>query len=562
MACRSDWPEDGPVLLLLLARGLEDVAIHVLHRCLESAQRPESAHLHSERCLETTATCPRRPEASVSYLWPPLASHRWTALSATQAEDADARWPCALPKAEEGEAFVGKVLLQLSGFASCQRRHVLRYLLHCGLFQGILAFLTAADDIQSQGARSGRGSETSFHGSLRQLEELVATSPRWAAARQLHREVLSLDGSSDERSTGKTRFRASCVRDGQHKGFRSQDAMAAMGAGAMVANEDLEIDLYGYELEVFGFLSGQLFACGLWLGEEWRVNPRGEIYGGAERNFHCVPVGDRRAYLPHDVRNLPRLRPSTALLMLNMAGPRPGELLLDPFGGVGTIAVEAACRFPALLCISSDKDPSACHTAAMHCQLAKKMGRLQPGSRLETRKWDARKLKLEDRSVDLIVSDLPFLNRCDFDFDSGRGTSARQGLAAVLRSFARVLKERNEGGPGLALLLVQSRHMLEDALRYSDNCLKLQDTGGVNPRPVVIGGAACWIFVLEQDRSLSGPAGAVKSQRPSGDRVFHRRQGVPPSTYICRCCHLPGHWRDRCPVLPRPRHEIERRATM
>ena len=34
-----------------------------------------------------------------------------------------------------GEAFVGKVLLQLSGLASCQRRHVLRYLLHCGLFQ-------------------------------------------------------------------------------------------------------------------------------------------------------------------------------------------------------------------------------------------------------------------------------------------------------------------------------------------------------------------------------------------------------------------------------------------
>eukprot|EP00435_Cladocopium_sp_Y103_P016230 s1466_g4.t1 len=408
MACPSDWPEDGPVLLLLLARGLEDVAIHVLQH-LESAQRPAvEAHLHSEGCLETTATCPRRPGASVSYLWPPLASHRWTALSATQ--DADARWPCALPKAEEGEAFVGKLLLNLSAFATCQRRHVLRYLLHCGLFQGILAFLTAADDIQSEGARSGRGSETSFHGSLRQLEdadmaclsnpkiliwqvqpELVATSPRWAAARQLHREASLDESQSDERSRTVTRFRASCVRDGQHKGFRSQDAMAAMGAGAMVANEDLEIETWKLDWEVFGFLSGQLFACGLWLGEEWRVNPRGEVYGGAERNFHC----DRRTYLPHDVRNLPRLRPSTALLMLNMAGPRPGELLLDPFGGVGTISVEAACRFPALLCISSDKDPGACHTAAMHCQLAKKMGRLQPGSRLETRKWDARKLKLE-----------------------------------------------------------------------------------------------------------------------------------------------------------------------
>lgn len=31
----------------------------------------------------------------------------------------------------------------------------------------------------------------------------------------------------------------------------------------------------------------------------------------------------------------------------------------------------------------------------------------------------------EDNSVDLIVSDLPFLNRCDFDFDDASGVGVR-----------------------------------------------------------------------------------------------------------------------------------------
>eukprot|EP00434_Breviolum_minutum_P009254 symbB.v1.2.008155.t1/scaffold510.1/size193565/5 len=572
MATPSDWSVDGPVLLLLLARGLEDVALQVLRKHLDQHFTPDSAHLHCDSCLENLASCPRRTERFQGIL-PVFDSHRWTALSATK--DAMS-WPCALPNGEEGEAYVGKLLLNLDGFSTTQRRSLLMLLMDSGLFQGILAFLTAADNIESHGQRSGRGQETSFHGSLHQLEELVANSPRWTKARELHREAFLLGTRTDPTRNLDApfiRFRASCVRDGKHTGFRSQDAMAAIGAGTMTANEDFEIDLYGYDLEVLGLLSGQCFACGLWLGAEWRVNPRGEVYGGAERNFHCVPVGDRRCYLPHDVRNLPRLRPSTALLMLHLANPGPGELLLDPFGGVGTIAVEAACRFPALMGISSDKDPSACHTAAMHCQLAKKLG-LQPGSSLETRKWDARKLKLEPHSVDFIVSDLPFLNRCDFDFQDVAGNatstkiSARQGLAQVLRSFAKVLRpQRRTGGPGLAILLVQSRHILEDALRYSDHCLRLQESAGANPRPVVIGGAACWIFILEKDKASATQNGndahdaGLMTAKRGRFKVFRQRSGAPPPSYLCRSCQRPGHWRDRCPILPRTKAELLRRAT-
>ena len=44
-----------------------------------------------------------------------------------------------------------------------------------------------------------------------------------------------------------------------------------------------------------------------------------------------------------------------------------------------------------------------------------------------------------------------------------------------------------------------------------------QDTGGVNPRPVVIGGAACWIFVLEQEPRWSHAAVAGVDGKWWGD---------------------------------------------
>ncbi|CAK9106108.1 unnamed protein product [Durusdinium trenchii] len=232
------WPADACVLLLLVARGLEDVALGVVEETLEALRRPEDVeHLHSENCLETPSRCPRKAECDV--VLPPLERSRWSVLS-VQAAPAF----CPAPVGEEGEAFVGKVLLDLHGFSSRQRQQLLRFLQRLGLFQGILAFLLSAT-VDLQGQRLGRGGETSFHGCLREIEDAVrSAAPRWAAARTLHREFrcgrVGARESMSCRST--TPFRASCVRDGRHRGFRSQDVMAAMGAGALEANADLQID--------------------------------------------------------------------------------------------------------------------------------------------------------------------------------------------------------------------------------------------------------------------------------------------------------------------------------
>eukprot|EP00441_Pelagodinium_beii_P009198 CAMPEP_0197681492 /NCGR_PEP_ID=MMETSP1338-20131121/95035_1 /TAXON_ID=43686 ORGANISM="Pelagodinium beii, Strain RCC1491" /NCGR_SAMPLE_ID=MMETSP1338 /ASSEMBLY_ACC=CAM_ASM_000754 /LENGTH=65 /DNA_ID=CAMNT_0043262841 /DNA_START=59 /DNA_END=252 /DNA_ORIENTATION=- len=51
---------------------------------------------------------------------------------------------------------------------------------------------------------------------------------------------------------------------------------------------------------------------------------------------------------------MPRLRPSTSMLLLLLSGLEPGETILDPFGGCGTIAIEAAVHFKDVRSISSD----------------------------------------------------------------------------------------------------------------------------------------------------------------------------------------------------------------
>eukprot|EP00933_Yihiella_yeosuensis_P060767 TRINITY_DN63550_c0_g1_i1.p1 TRINITY_DN63550_c0_g1~~TRINITY_DN63550_c0_g1_i1.p1 ORF type:complete len:334 (+),score=44.44 TRINITY_DN63550_c0_g1_i1:80-1003(+) len=278
--------------------------------------------------------------------------------------------------------------------------------------------------------------------------------------------------------------------------------MAATGAGAWAANPDWSISFFDYDVEVYSFHSEDTFCCGLLLGPEWRLNSRGEVRPGRDREFNIVPHSDRRPYLPQSVSYLPRLRPSTALIMNLMAELQHGEVLLDPFGGVGTIAIDAACRFERLTCITADKDISAYHTAASHCATARKTGRLAQGSSVKSRNWDARRLKLPDASVDAIVSDLPFLNKCCFrDGPTREGTSARAGLGQVLIEMGRVLRTERSGGlgPGRAIILVQSHRLVMDSLeRGGWKSLGLDPNVKPNPVPVVIGGFAAWIFVLQR----------------------------------------------------------------
>lgn len=102
---------------------------------------------------------------------------------------------------------------------------------------------------------------------------------------------------------------------------------------------------------------------------------------------------------PYKQSHLPgSLKPTIAAAMLYIAEVLPGESVLDPFCGAGTILIEAALS--GVEAFGGDKDSQALAAARKNAAMASVAIAVQP--------WDARQLPLESRSVKHVVTNLPW----------------------------------------------------------------------------------------------------------------------------------------------------------
>jgi tRNA (guanine6-N2)-methyltransferase len=92
------------------------------------------------------------------------------------------------------------------------------------------------------------------------------------------------------------------------------------------------------------------------------------------------------------------LKPPVAAAMLRLVGIAPGQSLLDPCCGAGTILAEAG-KFGAAVC-GGDIDSAAVSAARLNLRAA--------GGAANINSWDARALPIPDGSVERIVSNLPW----------------------------------------------------------------------------------------------------------------------------------------------------------
>jgi tRNA (guanine6-N2)-methyltransferase len=130
------------------------------------------------------------------------------------------------------------------------------------------------------------------------------------------------------------------------------------------------------------------------------------------------------------------LKPSVAAAMLRLAELKPGQRLLDPCCGSGTILIEAALS--GAITQGGDLDVEAVEAARANAQAA--------GVNISIKQWDARKLPLEAASVDYVMTNLPW----------GRQIVADEGLYQdMCREIERVLKPN-----GRALLLTNAPELL------------------------------------------------------------------------------------------------------
>ncbi|CAM9284243.1 unnamed protein product [Ectocarpus sp. 6 AP-2014] len=232
------------------------------------------------------------------------------------------------------------------------------------------------------------------------------------------------------------KFRASVVRDGQHP-FSSVEASPRLGGAVWSVNRGWTVDLKGYDVEVVAFILERGVAVGLALdGDRTKRCSHGRV---PKEDKGFIETGKRMS----------SLRPSTAYLMLRMAEPVVGDVIVDCMCGVGTIPFLGAGWFPGVCLVGGEIDDSAIDHLRRNAQSLRRSPAGRAGAAGGACAWDAQSLPLRDGSVDAMVVDMPFGQSC------GTPRQNARLYPLVMAEMARVLRPS-----GRAVLLVTQPHLL------------------------------------------------------------------------------------------------------
>lgn len=253
---------------------------------------------------------------------------------------------------------------------------------------------------------------------------------RWTDKDAPWPELLKIHHAIRPKPKGKPTYRLVVQMTGEH-GYRRSDARQALARGLAgklpaswrPAEENAAV-------EIWLTIQGATAVCGLRLSDR--------------------TMRHRTWKLEHFPASL---RPTMAAAMVRLADLKPGQTLLDPMCGAGTILAEAILfarqhawheRAP-LSVLGGDIDPH-------HLRFAKTNLRQLGEVPLEA--WDARKMPLEAASVERIICNLPF----------GKQLSTPEEIGPLyqraVREMDRVLKPK-----GKAVLLVSDAAALKNAIR-------------------------------------------------------------------------------------------------
>jgi 23S rRNA G2445 N2-methylase RlmL len=246
----------------------------------------------------------------------------------------------------------------------------------------------------------------------------------WARLLPIHHAVRP-------KPKGKPSYRLVVQMTGEH-GYRRADALKALARGMAgklpaswrPAEENAAV-------EVWLTIHGAMAVCGLRLSDR---TMRHRLY---------------------KVEHLPAsLRPTVAAAMVRLADLKPGQTVLDPMCGAGTLLAEALLHAKgrrthdgepwALNVLGGDIDPAHARAAAANLS---RFGDLRPVP------WDARQLPLEDGAVDRIVCNPPF----------GKQLASPDAIGPLYRQAVREMDRVLRGG-GRAVLIIADVPALQQAV--------------------------------------------------------------------------------------------------
>jgi tRNA (guanine6-N2)-methyltransferase len=263
--------------------------------------------------------------------------------------------------------------------------------------------------------------------SLTYRAEDLKSIRQWTAKEADWQHLLSLHHAIRPKPKGKPTYRLVTQMGGTH-GYRRADAGKALAQGLggafpaswKPAEENASV-------EVWLTIRGATAVCGLRLSDK---TMRHRIY-----KVEHQPAS---------------LRPTMAAAMVRLAGAGPGDVVLDPMCGAGTILAEQielskARKAGRVEVWGGDRDMSMLRAAASN------LHRVGPAVLAQ---WDATRLPLSPASVDRVVSNPPFGKQLASPAEVG------PLYRAMVKEYDRVLRPG-----GRAVLLVSDADALRDAVR-------------------------------------------------------------------------------------------------
>lgn len=237
------------------------------------------------------------------------------------------------------------------------------------------------------------------------------------------------------------RFRVTVRRDGDHA-YDSMQAASAIGAGFQ-RRFGWPVDLGNPDLDIFAQLRDADGLIGLTL------------------------TGSSLHYDSGLLRGRAGLRGPVAYALVRLANVRTGETCLDPMCGVATIPIEAAVRTPDATFLAGDIDDAAVEAAAENVR--------RTATPIIVQQWDVAALPLDDASVDVIVTDMPFGRRV------GSHRRNRTLYPLAMQEFARVLRP---GGRAILMTLERRlmNHVLDRDDRWTVTATRNIYYGGLGPK--------------------------------------------------------------------------------
>ena len=228
------------------------------------------------------------------------------------------------------------------------------------------------------------------------------------------------------------KFRVTCYRSGQEcHSFQSMDVARSFG-GAINDKFGWGVSMKEFDIEVVITIDLQQIYVGLGLTKKSLFQRNIKYFGPTT------------------------LRATICASMLQLADIQPGDIVVDPMCGGGSIPIEGALSFQKGFQICGDNHEKAIYRATENFKALSESLTELSGSKIcknlpaDVMSWDVTRIPLRDNSVDVFVTDLPFGKR------SGSKADNRVLYPKIMSSMARVVKANT----GRAVLLTQDKNSM------------------------------------------------------------------------------------------------------